>query len=230
MTRVKICCIGSIEEAELAVRHGAHALGLVSWMPSGPGVIPDARIRDIAAAVPPGIHTFLLTCRRDPDEIAAQQCRAGVDTVQLVDRMSVADLVALRTKLPGISLIQVVHVTGEGAIAEARRVEPYVDAILLDSGTPDAARRELGGTGRVHDWSISTKIVRNVASPVFLAGGLGPDNVAEAIRRVRPHGVDVCSGLRPRGHLDEALLGRFFRAVRDASADPGGSRIATGRE
>jgi phosphoribosylanthranilate isomerase len=212
VVHVKVCCIASLEEAELAKRYGAYALGLVSSMPSGERWIPDARIREIAAAHP-DVKRFLLTCRTDPDSIRRQTLEAGTDTVQLVDRMEIPDLVALREGLPGISLVQVVHVTGPAAVAEARRVEPYVDAVLLDSATPDGPVRTLGGTGNAHDWAVSAQIVRELGCPVFLAGGLGPDNVAEAIHRVRPSGVDVCSRLRPNGRLDEALLARFFAAA-----------------
>jgi phosphoribosylanthranilate isomerase len=219
VVRVKVCCIASLEEAELAKRHGAHALGLISAMPTGERWIPDARIREIAAAHR-DVRRFLLTCRTDPESIRRQTLEAGTDTVQLVARMELPDLTALREGLPGISLVQVVHVTGATAVAEALRVEPYVDAVLLDSGTPDGPVRTFGGTGNTHDWDVSARIVRELACPVFLAGGLGPDNVAEAIRRVRPFGVDACSRLRPNGHLDEQLLAQFFSAA-DAPSAPG---------
>ena len=217
--KVKICCISSVAEAQMAIRHGAHAVGFVSEMPSGVGVIPDDLIREIAKTIPPGIRSFLLTSRRDPDLIVAQQRETGVDTIQLVDRVGARELEKLRSSLPDVSLVQVVHVTGAGAIEEAVSVAPLVDAILLDSGTPDAPVRELGGTGRVHDWEVSARIVAQVDRPVFLAGGLRPDNVAEAIRKVRPSGVDVCSGLRPTGLLDERLLASFFEAVRSVAVD-----------
>ncbi len=217
MTHVKICCIQSPEEAALAARYGAHALGLVSRMPTGPGTISEDRIREVAGAMPRGVRGFLLTCQRDPEAIAEQVREVGIDTVQLVDRMTVDDLGTLRRALPETSLVQVVHVTGAGSIAEAESMAPHVDALLLDSGTPDAEGRTLGGTGRVHDWDTSAEIVERVPVPVFLAGGLSPENVGEAIRHVRPYGVDVCSRLRPRVRLDEGLLGRFFEEVRQAS-------------
>ncbi len=212
--QVKICCISSVAEAQLAIRYGAHAVGLVSEMPSGVGVIPDDRICEIAKTIPPGIRSFLLTSRRDPDLIVAQQRETGVDTIQLVDHVDAPDLRRLRISLPDVSLVQVIHVTGASAIANAVSAAPLVDAILLDSGTPDGPVRELGGTGRVHDWEVSARIVAELDCPVFLAGGLRPDNVAQAIRQVRPFGVDVCSGLRPAGFLDEQLLASFFEAVR----------------
>jgi phosphoribosylanthranilate isomerase len=184
----------------------------------GVGVIPDDLIREITSAVPSEVKAFLLTSQRDPDVIVAQQRESGVDTIQLVDRVSSSDLGLLRDSLPRVSLVQVIHVTGPGAIADAQAVAPLVDAILLDSGRPQAPIRELGGTGRVHDWKISSTIVAEVDCPVFLAGGLRPDNVAQAIQEVRPFGVDVCSGLRPTGNLDEQLLASFFAAVRNATA------------
>jgi phosphoribosylanthranilate isomerase len=209
--RVKICCIGSREEARLAVKHGASAVGLVSEMPSGPGVIPDDLIREIAAEIPPGVSSFLLTCKQDAAAIISQQRAARVNTVQICDRLTVANYRELRDALPGISIVQVVHVTGPESVDEAAEVAPHVDAVLLDSGNQSLAVKELGGTGRTHDWELSRRIRETVAVPIFLAGGLKPSNVAEAVRRVEPFGVDVCSGVRTGGKLDEAKLAEFFR-------------------
>jgi phosphoribosylanthranilate isomerase len=215
-TRVKVCCIASVAEAALAVRYGASAVGLVSAMPSGPGVIDDDAIRGIARVVPPGVATFLLTAQTSCEDIAAQQRRARVNTLQLVDRMERSALTALREELPGIDLVQVVHVLGQESLVEASEVAPFVDAILLDSGNPGLSVKELGGTGRTHDWGVSRAIVEAVQVPVYLAGGLNPENVGEAIRAVRPFGVDLCSGLRTDGALDEQKLARFMAEVRAA--------------
>lgn len=211
--RVKICCIASIDEAWMAIRHGASALGLVSEMPSGPGPIPEAHIAAIAAAVPPPIATFLLTSKQDPGEIIAQQRRCGASTLQLVDEIAPGGHRELRRVLPGIRLVQVIHVQDEGAIDEALALAPEVDAFLLDSGNPKLARKELGGTGRTHDWEISRRLREAVPVPVFLAGGLNPDNVAEAVRRVGPWGVDLCSGVRTEGRLDAVKLAAFFSSL-----------------
>lgn len=218
IVRVKICCIESTAEAELAIRYGAAALGLVSAMPSGPGVIGEDAIADIARCLPPAVASFLLTSQIEPEAIIAQQRRCGVDTLQLVDRLPLSAYPRLREALPGIHLVQVIHVRGAESVDQAREVAPLVDAILLDSGNPLAARRELGGTGRVHDWTISRQIRDAIPRPVFLAGGLRPDNVAEAIHVVQPFAVDVCSGVRSDGHLDEARLAAFCRAVAQATA------------
>ncbi len=212
--RIKICCISSLEEAWAAIRAGASALGLVSSMPSGPGVIPEPLIAQIAAAVPPPIATFLLTCSQDARDIIAQQRRCRTNTVQLCDRLTAGSYADLREALPGVSLVQVIHVTGEESLEEALSVAPHVDALLLDSGNQSLAVKELGGTGRVHDWSISRRIREQVRIPVFLAGGLRPENVGEAIRQVGPFGLDLCSGVRTEGRLDSEKLARFFSRLR----------------
>ena len=203
---IKICCMASREEARLAISAGASAVGLVSAMPSGPGPIADSLIADIAAGVPPPIATFLLTCRQDADSIIEQHATCRTSTLQLVDSMATAELEKLRARLPGIRLVQVIHVGGEESIDEARLMAPFVDALLLDSGNQKLAVKELGGTGRVHDWELSRAIVDAVEVPVWLAGGLRPDNVAEAVARVGPFGLDVCSGVRTDGRLDAAKL------------------------
>ncbi len=218
MTRVKICCIASPQEAEAAVQAGAAALGLVSAMPSGPGVIDETEIAAIAAGVPPAISTFLLTSETSAAAIIAQQQRCRPSTIQLVDRVAPETHSELRAALPGVALVQVVHVTGPESIDEARTMATTADAILLDSGNPELARKELGGTGRTHDWSVSRRIREAIAKPLFLAGGLGPDNVGEAIAAVQPFGVDICSGVRTDGQLDSNKLRRFMSAVRDSAA------------
>jgi phosphoribosylanthranilate isomerase len=206
---IKICCMASREEAELAISAGATAVGLVSAMPSGPGPIADSLIAKIAAVVPPPIATFLLTCRQDAESIIAQHALCRTSTLQLVDTVAPAELEKLRERLPGIKLVQVIHVGGEESIDEARAVARYVDALLLDSGNQKLAIKELGGTGRVHDWRISRRIRDAVEVPVFLAGGLNAANVAAAVAAVEPHGVDVCSGVRTDGRLDPAKLRAF---------------------
>src|SRR6266576_4431899 len=211
--RVKICCIRSVAEAALAIRHGVSALGLVSAMPSGPGVIAEETIAEIAATVPPGVATFLLTSRRDADSIIAQQRRCRVNTLQLCDSGEPGCHARLRASLPGIELVQVIHVTGPESVDEAVSVAGSVDALLLDSGNQKLVVKELGGTGRTHDWRISRKIVESVRVPVFLAGGLTPENVQAAIHEVRPFGLDVCSGLRTDGKLDEQKVKRFFENI-----------------
>ncbi len=217
--RVKICCIASIDEAALAIECGASALGLVSIMPSGPGVISDERIREIAATVPPAIGTFLLTSRQRVADIIEQQRFCRTNTVQICDHLTVGTHRDLKDALPGTSLVQVVHVAGPESVEEAARVAPHVDAILLDSGNQRLAVKELGGTGRTHDWTLSRAIRERIDIPLFLAGGLTPENLGLAIEEVSPYGLDVCSGVRTDGRLDAAKLKRFFAAVRNAGAE-----------
>ena len=216
--RVKICCIGSVEEAALAVEYGASALGLVSHMPSGPGVISDELISEIAATVPPAIGTFLLTSRQSVREIVEQQRSCRTNTIQICDHLTHGTHRELKNALPGISIVQVVHVTGPESVAEAAAIAGHVDAILLDSGNQKLAVKELGGTGRTHDWMLSRTIRERVGVPLFLAGGLTPENVAQAIEDVGSFGLDLCSGVRTGGKLAAEKLGQFFAAVRGTAA------------
>ena len=197
----------------MAIEAGASAVGLVSAMPSGPGPIPEELIAEIAATIPPGVSSFLLTCLQDAASIIDQQRRLGVNTIQICDRLTEGTYQDLREALPGVALVQVVHVTGPEAVEEAIAVAPHVNAVLLDSGNQSLAIRELGGTGRTHDWSLSRKIRESIEAPLFLAGGLNPANVAAAIREVQPFGIDVCSSLRTNGHLDREKLRQFFTQI-----------------
>jgi len=217
--RVKICCISSVEEGALAVACGASALGLVSAMPSGPGVIREDQIAEIAATVPPPIATFLLTSKQEVEEIVEQQRRCRTNCIQLCDCLTPGAHADLRRALPGIKIVQVIHVTGPGSVDEALAVAPSVDAILLDSGNPALAVKELGGTGRSHDWSLSRRIREQVSIPIFLAGGLNAGNVGQAMNAVAPFGLDLCSGVRTDGKLDRQKLLAFFYAVHLAESE-----------
>lgn len=211
-TKVKVCCIQS--EAELAMAHaaGADAVGLLASMPSGRGAIPDEKIARLAALAPPPMETFLLTAETEAEHIIAHHRRTGTSSIQLVDTVAPQTYSLLRAALPGIRLVQVIHVIGTGSVEDALGIAGQVDALLLDSGNP--ADRVLGGTGRTHDWSLSREIVQQVRKPVWLAGGLRPQNAARAVQQVRPYGLDVCSGLRQQGQLQADLLRRFMAKVR----------------
>lgn len=217
---VKICCIASVDEAHLAIAAGARALGLVSAMPSGPGVIDEATIaaiaRDVAATHGTAVRTFLLTSRQTAAGVIEQHQRCRTTTLQLVDDLPPAELRALRAALPGVELVQVVHVTGVASAAAALAVAPLVDALLLDSGNPDAVVKELGGTGRTHDWAVSARIRAAAAAlgkPLWLAGGLHAGNVGQAVATVQPQGLDLCSSVRVDGRLDAQRLAAFFAAL-----------------
>lgn len=208
--RVKICCISSAHEAREAIRCGASALGLVGAMPSGPGVISDEQIAAIAQDVPPPVATFLLTSETDAAAIIRHHRRVATSTIQMVDALRVGTHQEIRNALPGIKLVQVIHVLDEASVDQALEVAEHVDALLLDSGNPNLAVKELGGTGKVHNWQLSRQIREQTSKPVFLAGGLHAGNVRAAIDAVQPFGLDLCSGVRTDGKLDANKLAAFF--------------------
>jgi len=211
---VKICCISSVEEAELAIQNGASAIGLVGPMPSGPGIIDNELIAAITKTIPTDIETFLLTSETDPEAIIHHYKKVNTSTIQLVDSLQKGSHAMIRKALPDVKLVQVIHVLNDQSIEEAKQLSPEVDYILLDSGNPNLAIKELGGTGRVHNWDLSREIVDSVDIPIILAGGLNPNNVANAIENVKPYGVDLCSGVRTDKKLDREKLSAFFDAVR----------------
>lgn len=211
-----MCCIASIEEARIAIRAGADALGLVGAMPSGPGPIDDGLIAEIAAATPPPISTFLLTSETTAETISSHVRRTAPTTVQIVSHIDPAEAERLAELSPQTRRVQVIHVEGPEALDMIDAYAPHVHAFLLDSGRPNAATPELGGTGRRHDWEISAAFVRASPLPVLLAGGLSAANVADAVRSVRPFGLDLCSGVRTGGRLDEGKLRDFMLAVQQA--------------
>jgi len=212
-TRIKICCISSLLEAKIAINHGADAIGLVGKMPSGPGPIPDWLISEIVKTIHPPVASFLLTSEQSSEEIIYHVKKVDTNTVQIVDELITGDYADIRTALPHLKIVQVIHVIDENSINDAVRLSPKVDALLLDSGNPKAQLKTLGGTGNIHNWEISKEIAKAVNVPVFLAGGLHAGNVRQAIETVQPFGVDVCSGVRTEGRLDPNKLEAFIKAV-----------------
>jgi phosphoribosylanthranilate isomerase len=211
--RIKVCCIKDEQEAADAIGFGAAAVGLVGKMPSGPGPISDEEIYRIAQTIPPPVATFLLTSEQTSKGIIDHHARTNTNTIQIVDELVDLDYAAIRQALPHVRLVQVIHVVGPESVDEACEVASQVDAILLDSGNPTLAVKELGGTGRQHDWRLSRQIVETCRKPVFLAGGLNADNVRKAIDTVQPFGLDLCTGVRTNGRLDLLKLDAFFSAV-----------------
>jgi len=212
-THIKICCISSLEEAKFAINAGASALGLVGHMPSGPGIISDELIAEIAASVPRHIDTFLLTSETSAAKIIQHYLKVNTTTIQLVDALTQGSHAQIKEALPQVKIVQVLHVLDESSIDEAIKISNFVDLILLDSGNPNLTTKELGGTGRIHNWEISKEIVKKVTIPVFLAGGLTPKNALQAIKEVNPYGLDLCSGVRTNGLLDVDKLAAFFSAI-----------------
>jgi len=212
-THIKICCISSVEEAKIAISAGASAIGLVGHMPSGPGVISDELIAEIASSTPKQIDTFLLTSETSVDKIIEHHSKVNTTTIQIVDALTQGNHLELKKALPNIKIVQVLHVLDKSSIDEALEISNYVDTILLDSGNPNLVTKELGGTGKIHNWEISKQIVQKVKVPVFLAGGLNPSNAFKAIDEVNPFGLDLCSGVRTNGKLDQLKLTSFFNAI-----------------
>lgn len=211
--RLKICCISSIKEARIAIDYGASALGLVGNMPSGPGVIGDALIYQIAKTIPPPISTFLLTSETKAQDIISHYKRANTTTIQIVDALEKSEYEIIRTELPSVKLVQVIHVIDDHSVKEAIEISNFVDAILLDSGNPNLLVKELGGTGRTHNWDLSREIKNAISIPLFLAGGINKDNVKQAIETVEPFGIDLCSSVRTDGKLDPQKLKDFFNVI-----------------
>ena len=211
--RVKICCISSVEEAKLAAAYGASALGLVGHMPSGPGVISNLKISEITKSVTPMVSTFLLTSETKAAAVIDHYKKVNTSTIQIVDALENKDYQRIKNELPHVKIVQVIHVLDDKSVTEAIGVSAYVDAILLDSGNPNLETKELGGTGRTHNWDLSRKIRDQIDIPVILAGGINSNNVKQAIEHVQPFGVDLCSSVRTNGKLDEYKLKEFFQTI-----------------
>lgn len=192
---------------------GADLLGLVGPMPGGPGVLTPAEARAIASGFDGPARPVLLTSSETAEDIARDASDAGVSSVQVVRHIPVGDARTLGES--GLHYMQVIHVEDTASVDLIDLYAEHCDAFLLDSGTP--ATGVLGGTGAVHDWALSAEVVRRSPRPVWLAGGLTPANVGEAMARVRPDGLDVCSGLRRAGRLDAGLLRDYMQAIDGAT-------------
>lgn len=209
---VKICGITRVEDAEVAVELGAHALGFVFW-PKSPRFVEPERARAIAAALPPFVTTvgvFVDQPARLVNEVAA---RVGLGAVQLHGEETVAYLDDIDRPV-----VKALAMGDDARDEDADRWPPRV-RLLLD--VHDPVRR--GGTGRVIDWTRAAAL--SARRPVMLAGGIGPENVAEAIRIVRPFGIDVSSGVESApGVKDHARLRALFAAVGTGSGRSGSAR------
>jgi len=212
MIRVKICGIQSSSDMHIAVQQGADAVGvLVGRLHSSTDFVPAHVAAEICASTPPFVTTVLVTHIEDPDAVLALANNVPSAAVQLHSDVPVSVLHALRRSLAPRKVIAKVSVEGPSAIERARELDQQVDAIVVDS--INRTKGQVGGTGITHDWEISAQIVKHVSTPVILAGGLTPENVREAIRRVQPWAVDVNSGVRNTdGVKDRNLVGAFIRA------------------
>ncbi|HCX22378.1 MAG: N-(5'-phosphoribosyl)anthranilate isomerase [Flammeovirgaceae bacterium] len=218
-TRIKICCMSSMEEIQTAINACADAVGFVCATPTSIRTIDKQKVAQITRVVPPPIDTFVLTSETEALKIAENVKLTGASTVQILSHISLEDSKLLSELLPNTKRVQVVHVESEESFDLIEKYSAYVHSFLLDSGKPNLKTPEFGGTGRTHDWTISAEFVRRSPIPVFLAGGLNSENVLKAIKLVRPYGVDLCSGARTNNRLDIQKLEAFINQVQKADAD-----------
>ena len=211
--RVKVSCLRSPEEARRAVSFGAVAIGVASGVPGSDEELADEQVAEITASVREDVGTFLLTALEDPEEIAAKARRCGVNTVQLWEPLPPEGYIKLRRAAPGLSIAQSIHMAEEDAVEQAREAATVADALVLGSTSPEPPFRWTSPHGRTHDWEVSRRIVEAAHIPVILSGGLTSRNVADAVRLVRPYGVEVCSGVRRDGQLDTSLLVQFLESL-----------------
>lgn len=221
--RVKVCGIRRAEDAVLAARLGADAIGmLVGQRHRSEDFLQPAQARAIAAACPPLVTPVLVTHYDEPAPVAAIARELRVTTIQMHSDCTAATLRELRLALPGVRLVRALHTADAHVLDSVRALAEWVDAFILDSANP--ADDRVGGTGLTHDWSISRRIVEASPVPVILAGGLDGDNVAAAIATVRPYGVDANTRLRGGdGFKHPAKVGAFARAAKSAFFELAGS-------
>ena len=213
VVRVKVCGITTTQDAWTAIDLGVDALGfLVGLLHESEDELSAHDAGKIVEGLPPFISATLVTHRADPADVLDLVGHVRPQVVQLHGAYPLEGIAALRDAFPAVSVVKAVHVDGEASIAAALEAARYADAVLLDSRTST----RIGGTGLTHDWSISRRIRDTLApTPVILAGGLTPGNVAGAIERVHPYAVDVNSGVSlRRGKKSPPLIEAFVRAAR----------------
>jgi phosphoribosylanthranilate isomerase len=193
--KIQVAGVSTLEEALFCKSVGVDAIGFTLGLPDGPhdDLTPE-KARTIVCQLPPGLLPVVITYVNRADAACELAVTTSAAAMQFHGGISEEELVLFRRICPNVRTIGRVTVSGEKSIEDSASLTPPLrDAIILDSLDPRSGRK--GATGLTHDWSISAKIVRIASVPVILAGGLNPDNVADAIRKVRPHGVDAHTGL-----------------------------------
>jgi phosphoribosylanthranilate isomerase len=211
---IKICCIETEEDRARALQDGVTSLGFVAEGLTPPYLVSIPRAATLREGLPRRIEAVLLTAETCAETLVSQARDMDADAIQLCRPVSPQTLAHLRTALPGVRLIGVIHMGDPGGPDRAAAIAESVDIVLLDSGSLQTS--ELGGTGRTHDWKESARVRDVVRGELWLAGGLRPDNVGAAITLVRPDGVDVCSGVRTNGRVDPAKVRAFVAAARES--------------
>lgn len=210
---VKFCGINKKEYAEMAIGLGADFLGfLVGITHLAEDKLTNEEAKKIISEVEfKNSVPIAVTHLQDAKEIIETMREINVTAVQIHDSIAIDGIKEIRDSIPDSYIIKAVHVQDrERSLEKALTFEEYVDALLLDSRTID----RLGGTGKIHDWDISREIVLSVKKPVFLAGGLTPDNLLKAINKVKPFGVDVNSGVEINGEKDLNKMTKFIRLAK----------------
>lgn len=209
MPMIQVAGIRSLAEAQMLVEAGVTHLG----MPLGPGVREQDVTLDQAAEIVAALSNqavfVVITYLTDPAAVVALCREVGVTAVQLHDELDPSKVAEMKLHMPGLFVIKSL-VVGEGTdVVEMARVHAeHADAFLTDTYDPATGAR--GATGRTHDWQVSQAVVRAVSRPVILAGGLGPANVAEALRATGAAGVDAHTGLEDaQGRKDPTKVRRF---------------------
>jgi phosphoribosylanthranilate isomerase len=217
--RAKLCGIRSENDLRIALAAGADAIGFISGTTHFSEDALDAeRAAELSRLAPPFVTRVLVTHLEEASAILELADRVGVDAIQVHGLVTTETVRDVRKHAAGRKIVKAVHVTGPEAVDAARRIASDCDAVLLDSRTAD----RLGGTGRTHDWSVSATIaetLHDLGCPVILAGGLRPDNVADAIDRVRPFAVDVNSGVETAGGDKQADACATFVAAAHRTPD-----------
>lgn len=214
MVKVKICAIKRPEDAIMAAAAGADAIGmLVGQKHASQDFIDEQAAKEIAAILTPFCSSVMVTHLTDVAEIVRLVRAIGVATLQLHGDSTVEEIGQIKRELPHIKVVKTLHVVDKWSVETGRQYLDIADAILLDTTRPSTD--QVGGTGLTHDWSISQAIVRAYNKPVILAGGLNPDNVRDAISKVRPFGVDVNSGVKgPDGFRDPYKVRLFIQRAK----------------
>ena len=219
MVTVKICGVRRVVDALAAIGAGADEIGLLVGQrhASGDFISPETAAEIVRACVSMGgVTPVLVTHVADPAEVHALARQIGVSAIQVHSEMPPEGLTWLKAQSASYRLRKSWHVLGPESLGYGDAYRGVADAFLLDSA--NVATGQVGGTGKTHDWSLSAEIVRRCAGvPVIVAGGLNPDNVADAVRQIRPAGVDVNSGTKSAdGFKDAARMRAFVAAAKGA--------------
>jgi len=211
--RVKFCGTASLADMQSAIDAGCDAVGFIMGVThQSSDFVTPAEAAKMIRHLPPFIEPVAVTHLQETNDLIRLVRDSRCTTLQIQDTVEPSGIDTIRDALPYLKVLKAVHVMDESAIPTAKRYEPYADALILDTRT----REKIGGTGIPHDWNISATIVANSAIPVILAGGLTPENVASAIRKVRPYGVDVHTGIKKDGVRSPERTLAFAREARNA--------------